>query len=81
MNVRLNRKVESIIQEKIRTGRYGSATEVVDAALRLLEQRDEVREKIAVGLQSLREGKGIGENSAFDELRSRHDKYKRTKRS
>lgn len=58
-----------------------SASDVVESALRLLEQRDEVRQKIAQGLQSLREGKGIDENPAFDELRSRHEKYKRTKRA
>jgi antitoxin ParD1/3/4 len=80
MDVRLNPELENIIRGKLRTGQYGSASDVVDAALRLLERRDEVREKVAQGLQSLRDGKGIDENSAFDELRSRHEEYKRTKR-
>ena len=79
MDVSLNPDLETIIQGKLRTGQYASASDVVDAALRLLERRDEVREKIAQGLQSLRDGKGIDENEAFDELRSRHEEYKRTK--
>ena len=80
MDVQLNPDVEIIVREKIQTGLYRSASDVVDAAVRLLEQRDEVRLKIAQGLQSLNEGKGIDGDSAFDELRSRHDKYKRTSR-
>ena len=81
MDVRLNPEVESIVRGKLQTGQYGSANDVIDAALRLLEQRDEVRGKIAHGLQSLRDGKGIDERAAFDELRLRHEKYKGTKRS
>lgn len=80
MDVRLKPEVESIVRGKLRTGQYDSASDVVNAALRLLERRDEVREKIAQGLQSLRDGKGIDESAAFDELQSRHEEYKRTKR-
>ena len=80
MDVRLNPAVECIVRGKLQTGLYSSASDVVEAAVRLLEHRDEVRLRIAQGLQSLREGKGIDDDSAFAELRSRHDKYKLNKR-
>lgn len=81
MEVRLDPEVETIVLEKLQTGEYASASDVVDAAIRLLEQRDEIRGKIAQGLQSLQDGNGIDENSAFDELRSRHDRYKHSQRT
>ncbi|MCA9774546.1 MAG: type II toxin-antitoxin system ParD family antitoxin, partial [Myxococcales bacterium] len=44
MNVSLSPKLESLIQEKVTSGLYASASEVVREALRLLEERDRLRE-------------------------------------
>ncbi len=66
MNVSLTPELEKLVQAKVRTGRYNSASEVVREALRLLEQHDslraihlkELRSRIDEGLTSLDRGKG-----------------------
>lgn len=40
MNVSLTPQLEEMIRDKVATGRYTSASEVVREALRLLEERD-----------------------------------------
>ena len=77
MDVHLNPEIEKIVRGKLQTGNYTSASEIVYEALRLLEQRDEIRSKINQGLQSLQAGRGLSEHEAFNELRSRHERYKR----
>ena len=51
MNVNLTRELEELVLDKVKSGRYNSASEVVREALRLMEQKDEVR---AIQLQALR---------------------------
>ena len=43
MNVSLTPELERFVQEKVRSGRYTSASEVVREALRLLEEHERVR--------------------------------------
>ena len=65
MNVSLTPELEQMVQGKVQTGRYNSASEVVREALRLMDERDQVkaihkdelRKKIAAGLKSLDEGR------------------------
>lgn len=62
MAVSLTPELEAIIQERVDSGRYGSASEVVQEALRLLEERDRVehlRSLIAVGLEQAQRGELI----------------------
>jgi len=66
MNVSLTRALEDFVNRKVSSGRYGSASEVVREALRLLEDKDRVREaqlgelrgEIAKGLDQLDAGAG-----------------------
>ena len=51
MNVHLTPELEQLVHAKVQSGRYNSASEVVREALRLMEQRDELR---AIQLQQLR---------------------------
>ena len=44
MNVSLTEELEKLVQQKVESGRYTSASEVIRAGLRLLEQEDELRE-------------------------------------
>lgn len=44
MNVSLTPELEQLVQKKVRSGRYLSASEVVRDALRLLEERDRLRD-------------------------------------
>lgn len=43
MNVSLTPELEKFVNDKVETGRYNSASEVVREALRLLEERDLAR--------------------------------------
>ena len=51
MNVHLTPELELLVQSKVQSGRYNSASEVVREALRLMEQKDEIR---TIQLQGLR---------------------------
>lgn len=81
MNVHLTPQLEQMIQSKVKTGRYNSASEVMREALRLMEerdqvkamQRDELRKKIAAGLKSLEEGKGIDGEAFFAQMEAELD--------
>jgi antitoxin ParD1/3/4 len=76
MNVSLTPALEKLVQQKMETGRYGSASEVIREALRLLEERDqmqalhkdEIREKISAGMASLRAGRSTDGEAFFDRL-------------
>ena len=59
MNVNLTPKLEKLVQNKVKTGRYNSASEVVREALRLLEENDRIRAAQLAGLR-----KGIDEGLA-----------------
>lgn len=76
MNVNLTPKLEKLVHTKVRSGRYNSASEVVREALRLLEERDQVRKfhlrelrrKIDEGLSSLERGRGVDGDVFFQAL-------------
>jgi antitoxin ParD1/3/4 len=52
MNISLTPHLEEMIREKIASGSYNSASEVVREALRLMEQEDQLR---SLKLQKLRQ--------------------------
>ena len=51
MNVSLTPELESMVNKKVKTGLYNSASEVVREALRLLEEQDRIKE---IRLEELR---------------------------
>ena len=65
MNISLTPKLEKLINEKVKSGLYNSASEVVREGLRLLEEQDqlkkirreELRKEIQKGIDQMREGK------------------------
>jgi antitoxin ParD1/3/4 len=67
MNVSLTPELERRVDERVETGLYTSASELVREALRLFFQFDEARQrevedlnrKIAIGLKQLDGGEGI----------------------
>src|SRR5579859_1121593 len=67
MNISLTPHLEEMIREKIASGSYNSASEVVREALRLMEQEDQLR---SLKLQKLRhdvqEGLDSGPSVVFD---------------
>ena len=52
MNISLTPQLEELVKKKVESGRYGSASEVLREALRLLEERDRL---YAIRLEALRE--------------------------
>jgi antitoxin ParD1/3/4 len=67
MNISLTPELERLVDEKVKSGNYASASEVIREGLRLLEEQDElkrerlaaVRRKIDRGLEQLDQGLGI----------------------
>jgi antitoxin ParD1/3/4 len=85
MNVHLTPELETLVQNKVKTGRYNSASEVVREALRLFEERDRIRElqirelrkKINEGWASLERGEGVEGEEFFRLLEREEHKRKR----
>ena len=61
MNVSLTHELELLVKTKVHSGLYNSASEVVREALRLLRERDELRE---LRLSELRKEIKIGTDQA-----------------
>jgi antitoxin ParD1/3/4 len=51
LNINLTPQLEQLVRQKVSSGRYNSASEVVREALRLMEEQDELR---ALKLKQLR---------------------------
>lgn len=76
MNVSLTPELEQFVQEKVKSGRYLSASEVVREALRLLEDRDHIqqikletlRKEIRVGVEQIERGDVVDGDAVFAEL-------------
>jgi len=66
MNVSLTAELEQLVNEKVASGMYHSASEVVREGLRLLKERDElrrvqmdeVRRDVMLGVEQVRAGGG-----------------------
>jgi len=76
MDISLTPELEQLIQDKVKSGRYLSASEVLREGLRLLDERDrldepslaELKEKIREGIEELERGEGIDGEEVFAEL-------------
>lgn len=51
ININLTPQLEAMVRDKVASGRYGSASEVVREALRLMQEHDQLR---AIKLEQLR---------------------------
>ena len=88
MNVHLTPELEQLVQTKVQSGRYNSASEVVREALRLMEQKDELRtiqlqefrKRMDKGLAQAERGEGVdGEvfmQGLLEDLNARESKHK-----
>lgn len=93
MNVSLGPQWEQFVNEKVESGRYQTASEVLRDGLRLLEQREktlrqisfstkeELEELLEVGIKELDAGKGIPGDVALKQLRQRAADRRRRARS
>jgi antitoxin ParD1/3/4 len=77
MNISLTPELERLVDEKVKSGRYASASEVIREGLRLLEEQEEIkhqrlaeiRQKIDRGLDQLDRGQGISSREARSRIR------------
>jgi len=85
MNVSLTPELEKLVNDKVESGMYHTASEVIRESLRLLQERDEQRQsrleelraEIQVGLDQLKRGEGIPAEEVFERL---HQKSKEMKK-
>jgi antitoxin ParD1/3/4 len=78
MNVSLNSQLEHFIDQKIKSGFYNSASEVIREALRLLMEKEmlfqqqvkKLNQDIDVGLNQLDRGEGLSGEKVFDEIKA-----------
>ena len=75
MNVSLTPELEKLVIDKVNSGRYNSASEVVRDGLRSL-QNDDLRREIMLGVEQIRAGEGIVVDGQ-DELRQLFEGVKR----
>ena len=76
MPIQLTPEFEQLIENKVKSGPYKSASEVIAEALRLLEQRDrifadtndKVRTQIEQGWQSAQRGELVDGDEVFDRI-------------
>jgi antitoxin ParD1/3/4 len=65
MNISLPKALEKYIRDKVKSGQYASASEVVREGLRVLRdqerQVEEIREKVREGQQAIAEGRYLTE--------------------
>ncbi len=66
MNISLTPRLEKLVKQKVASGMYNSASEVMREALRLLDEsdhikairREELRKEVAIGIEQLDRGEG-----------------------
>ena len=82
MNVSLTPELERFVNQRLRSGMYGSASEVIRAGLRLLKEREklvearlaELRQEIAVGIEQADRGELVEGAELFAKLRRKAPK-------
>ncbi len=75
MQIVLTPEMERLIDDKVRSGDYSSASEVVEAALRLLQQEEEdleeLRREVQLGIESGKREPLIPGNEVAARMRAR----------
>lgn len=67
MNINLTQQLEEMVRQKVTSGLYTSASEVVREALRLMEEKDRMQNaKLAQLRQDIREGLDSGPANAWN---------------
>ena len=79
MNVNLTPELESLVRRKVASGMYTSASEVVRAGLRALQERDQaverwLREEVVPAHDAMTAdpARGLPAQAVFDDIRAHH---------
>lgn len=89
MNISLTPQLEKYVHSRVKSGRYGSASEVMRAGLRILQEYEksqerrlkDLRREIDLGLSQLDRGERIPAEDVFSELRERNQRARRKAKS
>ena len=89
VNVNLGAVFDKFIADLLKSGTYQSQSEVVREGLRLLKEREELknlrlaelRKEIAIGTEQARQGKVIDGEAVFAEIRQKSQRVRRQRRS
>jgi len=81
MDISLTPELEELVNEKVKSGVYASANEVIREGLRLLQEQEELRKierenlkhEIEKGIEELDRGEGIPGEQVFAEMRERNE--------
>jgi antitoxin ParD1/3/4 len=71
MNVSLTPELERLVNEKVESGLYQTASEVVREALRLLKDRDQARDQLRADVQAGFDQLTRGEGRMYDKTSGR----------
>lgn len=71
MNVSLTPELERLVNDKVESGLYQTASEVVREALRLLKDRDQAREQLRADVQAGFDQLARGEGRVNDKVSGR----------
>ncbi len=78
MSITLNSEQERFIQEKLNSGKYQDAEQVIQEAFHLLEKweqyqqwLEETREEIQIGLAELEQGEGLDSEDVIAQMRTK----------
>lgn len=82
MNISLTPELERFVQDKVSSGMYTSASEVIRESLRLLHTYDDLQtqrvtqlnQAIEIGLRQLNNNKGISAKDSYNRLKNKINK-------
>jgi antitoxin ParD1/3/4 len=78
MNINLTPQLEKLVRQKVSSGLYNSASEVVREALRMMEAQDQLRAvKVEQLRQAIREGLESGPATPWDVAEMKREGRKR----
>lgn len=85
MNISLTPELEKIVQDKVNSGFYGNASEVLRAGLRLLVEQEQHRQgrfeqlvqDLQIGVEQAEKGQVVSGAAAFEKLEKRHTSRKK----
>ncbi|PSB49208.1 type II toxin-antitoxin system ParD family antitoxin [Cyanosarcina cf. burmensis CCALA 770] len=87
MNVSLTPELEAFVNEKVASGMYYSASEVIREGLRLLKEQDtlrqmrleELKKEIAIGIEQADRGQFVDGEEVFKALKEKSSKRRQSK--
>jgi len=79
MNISLTPELETLVLDKVKTGLYNSASEVIREALRLLKEHDQLQEikfkelkrEIQIGIEQSKKGQVVSEEEVLARIAKR----------